>query len=346
MISTPAFMRRLLGLLLFAMLSAPVVSIAAQSETSSSVRGTVLSTDGVPVADALVKLETSDSLISRARTLDNGNFTLPRLAPGTYTLTVQRLGYVNDRRQLKVERGVNRISAELVPLPAGVAVAAASAGQMALTGIVGDFAQMEPLGGATITRMGGGEPVQTNQNGQFVLPLDEPGVGALRVEREGFESQLVSYRVSENARVEVHVLLDSGRVDPRLGWIWRDLDQRSKWQTARTVRVPRSEISGAETSNLLVALERTPTLQTSGIVISRASCLFVNGQPRPGFPIDAIRAEQVEYVEAYPVRTDLSRTLSSRWPPNGSCGAPGGDLTVQRAIDTGQGARFVAVWLR
>lgn len=112
------------------------------------------------------------------------------------------------------------------------------------------------------------------------------------------------------------------------------------------MRVPRSELAASDARNLLVALEQTPSLQVRGVIITCAACVFVNGQPPPGYPVDAIRADLVEYVEAFPVRTELSRTLQKRWPPNGVCGAPGGDLAVQRAIESGQGAQYVSVWLR
>jgi hypothetical protein len=59
--------------------------------------------------------------------------------------------------------------------------------------------------------------------------------------------------------------------------------------------------------------------------------------------VDAIRAADVEFVEAYPEGSDLTRTLASRWPANAVCGI--GSL-ARRASDRRREAQYVVVWLR
>jgi hypothetical protein len=321
-------------------------SVHAQTDSSATVRGTVRTATGAPVADALVLIEQDGATISRARTLDAGTFALPRLVPGNYTLVVKRLGYTSDRQEVTAGRGITRVVSELTELPRVLASASSEAAVTGVSGVVGDFSRMEPLDGVKIFLVGGDEPVRTDVEGRFVVPTKFPGPGAIRVEREGFAPRLISYSVEEGDRVELSVLLDSGKVSDNSKWVWRDLDLRAKWRTPRTVRVPRSELAASESTNLLVALEQAASVQKSGLILTRAACVFVDGQPRPGFPIDAIRADKVEFVEAYAARTDLSRTLAQRWPPNGICGAPGGDLAARRAIETGQGVQYLAVWLR
>jgi hypothetical protein len=156
----------------------------------------------------------------------------------------------------------------------------------------------------------------------------------------------VSYRVQAGQRVELAVLIDSGPSEPKDRWVWKDLAQRHTWSTPRSVRVARAELLASGAHNLLEALEHSPTVQANGLIFSRGACLFVNGQPRPGFPIDAIVADRVEYVEGYAVRGDLSRSLAQRWPANSECGAPGGDPAIRRAVESGRGVQFVVVWLR
>ncbi len=321
-------------------------SLAAQTDSTATVRGTVKTAAGAPIADALVLIEQDGATVSRARTLDAGTFALPRLLPGSYTLVVKRLGFTSDRQELTVGRGVTRVASELAELPRQLSSASSEAVVTGVGGVVGDFARMEPLDSVRIFLVGGDDPVRTDADGRFVLPTKFPGPGAIRVERTGFEPRLISYSVNAGERVELSVLLDSGKVSDNSKWIWRDLDSRAKWRTPRTVRVPREELVASQTANLLVALEQAESVQNSGLILTRAACVFVDGQPRPGFPIDAIRADKVEFVEAYAARTDLSRTLTQRWPPNGNCGAPGGDIAARRAIETGQGVQFVAVWLR
>ncbi len=328
-------------------LAVPVAGAHGQTEKSATIRGEVRTSSGAPVTDALVQLEQEGAEASRARTLGNGNFTLPRLTPGTYVLTVRRLGYATDRRDITLAAGVNRVTAVLTEMAAqSTKDVSLSDGFTGLTGTVGDFELMAPLKGVTISRMGGGEPVTSDADGRFVLPIEEPGVGAILVQRPDFGPRLFSYKLNDGERRELNLVIDSGSVTKAADWILRDLDLRSKFGGQRTVRVPRSEIVATQARNLLVALEQSPSVIESGVVFTRAACVFVNGLPRPGYPIDAINADQVEYVEGFPRNAELSRTLVIRWPANGVCGAPGGDPALRRAIESGQGAQFVSVWLR
>jgi hypothetical protein len=323
-------------------------TLPAQVDSSGTVRGNVRVESGLPVAEALVTLrQTSDGCeVARDRTLGNGTFTLPKLVPGDYTLSVKRLGYDAIEVPLRVNDGVTRYTAVLTPQPALLGFSQLADGWTGVVGLVGDGETMAGLEGVRITRMGGGDPVTTDAEGRFVLPIEAVGPGALRVDRDGFEPRLVSYDVDPGTRSPAVVLLDSGSVSKDWASVWTDLNQRAKWSTPRTVRVSRQELLLTGSGSLLQALERAPTVKASGVIISRLACVFVDGLPRPSYPVDAIRTDRVEYVEAYPARTDLSRTLVNRWPPGAPCGAPGGDLISQRAIESGTGAYYVVVWTR
>ncbi len=324
----------------------PWTAARAQTDSTASIRGSVRVASGEGVADALVLLEQDRLTIARARTLASGTFALPRLLPGTYDISVRRIGYTTERQSITIEAGASTWNPVLSPLPTLLDTVAVGDAWTGIIGIVGDQARMEPLDGVRITHMGGDDSITVDANGRFLLPIDRAGTGAIRVERDGFLPRLVSYTVREGERPLLTILLDSGRVSANTEYVWRDLNQRTRWSTPRTVRVSRGELAATGAHNLLVALERTPSVQASGVIITRSACIFVNGLPRPGFPVDAILTDRVEYVEAYPARTDLSRTLPQRWPAGGRCGAPGGDIANRRAIESGQGAQYVAIWLR
>ena len=336
-------------LLLAVLLQVPTAQAAAQADSSATVRGSVRIASGLPVEDVLVRITHAGDSCAAAtsRTLANGTFTLPKLQPGAYTLSVRRLGYETLEAALQVSDGVNRYEAVLTPMPALLNYAQLADGWMGVVGLVGDNSTMDALAGATVTRMGGGEPVTTDAAGRFVLPIESPGTGALRVEREGFAPRLVSYSIDDGGRSPAVVVLDSGSTGKEWASVWTDLNQRAKWSTPRTARVGRDELALAGSGNLLQALERSPSIKEAGVIVSRLACVFVDGLPRPGYPVDAIRTDRVEYVEAYPVRTDLSRTLVNRWPPGAVCGAAaGGDIVNRRALESGNGAYYVVVWTR
>ncbi len=338
---------RLLTVLLCAA-GLPLASLSAQADSSATLRGSVRIESGLPVEDALISLERDGEPCDNTavRSLPNGSFTITKLVPGQYTLRVRRLGYEALAKPIEVRDGATRYDAVITPRPALLTFAQLEDGWTGVVGLVGDGADMEGLEGVQITVMGNDATATTDAAGRFVLPLKDLGTGALRVEREGFEPKLVSYSIDKNSLGSAVVVLDSGTVTKEWASVWTDLNQRAKWSTPRTVRVSRGELAATGAANLLQALEGAPSVKNSGVIMSRLACVFVDGLPRPGYPVDAIRTNAVEYVEAYPARTDLSRTLANRWPPNAPCGAPGSDAVARRAIDSGTGAYYIVVWTR
>jgi hypothetical protein len=331
-----------------ALLSALAASTAhAQRDSLFTMRGVVRTAEGVPIDEALLTLAQDTGEVAQVRTLRSGAYTIPRLTAGAYSLSVRRIGFETRHLPVRIEsERVLTFDVSLVALPITLEAARLDAGWTGVIGVVGNYTNMEPVDQVRLMPLAGTDTIRSDANGRFVLPLPDGGTGALRVERQGYAPRLVSYHVRPGERVELAVLVDSGPSTPTNSWAWKDLAQRHKWSTPRSVRVARSELLATDAHNLLVALEQSATVQNSGLIFSRSACLFVNGQPRPGFPIDALATERVEYVEGYAARGDLSRSLQLRWPRNAECGAPGGNPAIRRAIETGQGVQFVAVWLR
>lgn len=77
---------------------------AASGQTGTIV-GQVRTTDGVAVVAAEIMARQDEEIRARAVTDASGVFRLSRLAPGTYTLAVQALGYADTDRQVVVEAG-------------------------------------------------------------------------------------------------------------------------------------------------------------------------------------------------------------------------------------------------
>ncbi|MEQ1833378.1 MAG: M56 family metallopeptidase, partial [Candidatus Eisenbacteria bacterium] len=154
-----------------------------------------------------------------------------------------------------------------------------------------------------------------------------------------------AHPIDPSRRLGPLVPLDTTLQAPRDLWIWRDLDQRLKFATPRSVQVSRDEIEATDAVSLGAALGLTRSGASRGVVINRRACVFVNGVARPGYPVDAIDAGDVEFVEAYPPGSDLTRTLALRWPPGATCGVPDGTIQAHSA-GARQVVQFVAVWLR
>ena len=94
-----------------------------------TIRGRVVDSTGAPIGQAVVVLDPGGQ---RATTRDNGEYTIPQVAPGTYTVRLRRLGYaapsaiVVVANARTVEQGfvVRRQSAAAPPVARTVAAAA------------------------------------------------------------------------------------------------------------------------------------------------------------------------------------------------------------------------------
>ncbi len=338
-------MRTSLALAVALALSAtPTSTAVAQQLRPGLLVGRVTDPAGAPVADAILRA-TQGARTVLAEADGDGDFRLSGLAGGTWTIAVRRLGFrpvavdiempaEGLRRDFTLERAISALDPQLI-----------AAKWTGVRGIVGDARRIAPLAGARVRLLGSDATTGSDSAGAFALPLPGGREILLRVERVGFAARLISVAVPEDGYVELEVALDTVLQAPRDQWMWRDLDQRLKFATPRSVQVSRDEIESTDAVSLGGALTLSRSVASRGLVINRRACVFVNGVARPGYPVDAIRAGDVEFVEAYPPGTDLTRTLALRWPPGAECGVPDGTIQAH-AAGARQVVQFVSVWLR
>ncbi|MFL5612158.1 MAG: TonB-dependent receptor domain-containing protein [Gemmatimonadaceae bacterium] len=83
----------------------------AQAQTSTgTIRGTVTGANGTPMTDVQVGARNVESGTPRGTTTrENGLYVLPGLVPGTYEMTIRRIGYSPLTRQVVVQIGATQI---------------------------------------------------------------------------------------------------------------------------------------------------------------------------------------------------------------------------------------------
>ncbi|HEX2601953.1 MAG TPA: carboxypeptidase-like regulatory domain-containing protein, partial [Gemmatimonadaceae bacterium] len=93
-----------IGLVCFA-----VGNLAAQN-TTGTIRGTVSGDNGAPIASAQISARNTNSGVTRnAQSNDAGGYTLVGLVPGTYQVTVRRIGTAPQTRTVVVEIGTSQV---------------------------------------------------------------------------------------------------------------------------------------------------------------------------------------------------------------------------------------------
>lgn len=324
-------------------LGAPA-AVDAQQLRPGLLVGRIVGTDGAAVANAVIRATQGPRTIL-AYAEDDGDYRVGGLGSGTWTIAIRRLGFRPLATDLELPtEGLRRdftleaTRTELDP----VLVAARWSG---VRGVVGDARRLAPLAGASIRLLGSDVAAGSDSLGNFALPTAGGRELLLRVERAGYVTRLVSATVPPDGYVEVDVPLDTAPRSSRDYSVWRDLDQRLKFATPRAALISRNEIAASDAISLATALGAAASVVRLGVVINRRTCVFVNGVAKAGFPVDAIQAGDVEFVEAYPPGTDLTRTLAMRWPPGAECGVPDGTIRASSA-GARQVVQFVSVWLR
>jgi len=105
-------------------------------QPEGKIKGSVKDSDGKVVSGVSVSLHLPNQAVARATVSDaSGNFTLDKIAPGTYQLVVERTGFLTYREAVQLSSGDSKqvpVVLEVNPVAASVTITA-EAGQIAST---------------------------------------------------------------------------------------------------------------------------------------------------------------------------------------------------------------------
>lgn len=317
----------------------------AQGSPLRDITGRVTGPDGRGIASVLVRAQQGDD-VREARSDSLGQYRVIGVWAGTWTVTTRRIGYVSDSASVRVIDAGLRHDRQLVPAATRVGAQVITAAWAGVRGVVGDRTY-QPLSGATVELVGREVRGAVSPEGTFALPHTPGAPVLLRVRAPGHETRLVSARVpadgSVELSVELSVLLDVQQGNGASLVVADELDMRMAWSSPLSAYLTREDVLESGTRDLRLALELAPAVNRKGLRVDRTACVFVDGLPRPGMPIDAFNPEQVEFVEMYAGAADRSGLLARRWPARGACGNGG---TAMRTVGNTQSVQYIVLWLR
>lgn len=339
----PLLCSRLGRELLVAAVSACLLCASDAHAQSRAVIGLVRDGAGAPLGDVTVRV-TRDATTQLFTTGANGRYRFSGLSDGVWTLSAQRIGYTPFVTEITI--AVDGVARDLVleARTRTIDSVLVSARWTGVRGITYDARNFSPLRDARVTVMGSKLVDSTDTDGAFAIELPRGQTALVRVERPGFLPVLRSVAIDDGRYVELDIPLDTANPAPKDYMDVKDLELRLGWAGAFAVMVGREELQKTGARSVLDALIETPGGRRKNLVIGRDACVFVNGRAKPGFPIDAVWVEDVEFIEAYPAGSDWSNTLARRWPPGAECGVP--SFTPQRGQTAKGRVRFVSVWLK
>lgn len=332
---------RLAAVLLPALLTLPI-AVSAQARTAS-MTGRVTGPDGQPIFRAAVRATLGDRT-EYARTTEAGEYRLARLEPGRWIVSVRSVGHlpVIDTLELTTDGLRHDVRMEVARVALDPVLIAAR--WNGVRGRVVDARTNMPIADAEVAVMSKqGVKARSAADGAFAIERQPESGVVLRVRRDGFADRVLTLPIPEEGYASLDIALD-----PMLGRasnvVNGDLDQRLRWLSPRAAIIGRDEIERIGATSLDKLIMESPTVARKTLVANRKTCVFVNGFPRPGMPIDAIRTDDIDFIELFPAGTERTATLAKRWPPRAQCGAPSpgyerGDRDPNRVI-------YASVWTR
>jgi hypothetical protein len=346
--------------------SALVLATRAFSQTPTGVvAGTVRDEAGRAVREALVVLD-AESTPLRARSNADGRFRIDRVPVGDHELQVVRIGFRPHRSRITVtEAGLDLVvTIETAPI-----VLDTIAVRVSRTGIHGIVVtrgisllphEPRPLRGAIVEVLSSPFRTTTNAEGRFSVPSVPEGAWSLLVRRDRYQSRIVSAYVPPDGGIDLNIVLDSTIADwqRREDMEFREVSRRIREALNPSAFVSAAELAGPAGMTLKDALRVAPSTLSRGLLVrDDMTCIYVDGDPRPGMTAGDILAEDVHAVEVYGINARGGTQVPLRpWQMGTFCGTgtrqgprarpelPPGVRDVRREMDNI--ARVLVVWVK
>ena len=271
------------------------------------VSGTVRDEIGRPVRDALVVLD-AETTPMRQRTTEDGRFRIDRVPVGGHELQVVRIGFRPHRSRISVtEAGIDvAITIEVAPMLLDtIAVRVSRTGIHGLVTTRGISLlphEPRPLRNATVEVLNTPYRATTTADGRFTMGDIGEGAYSLLVRIDRYRSRIVSAYVPREGGLDMNIVLDSTISDwqRREDMEMREISRRLREALNPSAFVSAVELVGPEGMTLKDALRAAPSTLSRGLLVKDdVTCVFVNGNPKPGMTTGDILAEDVHAVEVY-----------------------------------------------
>lgn len=309
------------------------VALAARTLTAQGAEGTVSGTvrdeAGRPVQQALVVLDVEVNA-RRTRTDAEGRFRFVRVGGGTHQLEVVRLGLAPFRSRIEVTPDGVELAIEMRRIPIQLDTVSVRVTRTGLYGLVATRGMEllphdpRPLARAVVEILDTPHRVTTGADGRFAVESLAEGSYAVLVRLDRYASRMVSVYVPPDGGVDVTIVLDSAvaeyqrRDDNNL----REISRRLREATNPSALVGLHELAAPEGTTLKDALRLAPSALSRGLLVKDdVTCIYVNGEPRPGMVASDILASDVQAVELYGIFANGSTMAPpSPWVPGTFCG--------------------------
>lgn len=320
--------------------------IATPAEGQGALMGRVVNEQAAPIQDARVDLLTTPP--RTARTDSSGRFVLAGVTTGSHRLQVRQLGFQPVDVALTMPPGDTVVVVTMRRVVSTLSRVVVRGQWQGIYGTVADSATLKPLANALIRAISVTSNVRTDSLGAFAVDVKQPGNFVLRFELQGYASRVLGVTVARDSAAEVLITLSpSNASDARTQILWREFDSRTRMRGLNSALVPADELAAIGTETASQALLRARSFAIKNLRLHRDICLYVNGEPKPGWTMDAFDVSEILAIEVYGRRGDLTGNLGVRWPKGSPCGPGTGSSPIRLSeSDRRLQVQSVVIWLK
>jgi len=344
-----------------------LVARSLVAQTTAVVSGTVRDESGRPVREALVVLDAETTPL-RVRTGDDGRFRIAAVPIGARELQVVRIGFRPHRSRITVPVTGMDIDVTLTHAPVLLDTIAVRVARTGIYGIVVTRGisllphEPRPLRGAIIELLDTPYRTVSTADGRFSLGDVREGAYSVLVRIDRYQSRLVPAYVPPDGGVDLTIVLDSTIADwqRRIDQDMRDVSARIRAANNPSAFVSAAELTFPDGTSLKEALRETPSTLSRGLLLrDDITCVYVDGEPRPGMTAGDFLAEDVHAVEVYGIDGRGSTQAPNKpWQMGTFCGTGTrqGPLWMPPRDEVPRGgrprqqidniARVVVIWLK
>jgi Carboxypeptidase regulatory-like domain len=283
----------------------------AFAQSTGRIDGKVVDESGRAIAGARVELTPGERRIVSD---EDGTFRLLNVAVGTYAVATQRIGYKLSSSSVAVTASGAKLTIVLAAIPQVLDSIRIHerAFPMRYSALVVDESG-RPIPDVSVVVAGVDNTIRTDSLGHFAVPkqlhfgtpvmvrMRKIGYGAYFGTKDFKATREDTLRMSHLAQGLSAVQIDAESGFGRDTFVFKDLDQRTRWRPNGAGAMPREFLAKYGTVNLCeLANCKVPT------------CIILNGEGRTFMPVSAFYVDEIEMVEIYPPKTDWSGNLAAR----------------------------------
>jgi hypothetical protein len=185
----------------------------------------------------------------------------------------------------------------------------------------------------------------TDSAGRFFIPLKVPGTYLVRATARGFSSQTASVTLPPDDGAEVVLLLDANTGEHRaINVAFKEFDERLMRRRDASFLVTRADLMKYESGGLVGALKLSSEFARKALQLKDSVCVFVDGRARPTMSLDAFDPWEIEAIEGYTIKSDVSGTLAAKWPKGWPC--PPSGMPPMAGARADAAIQWVVIWLK